>query len=606
MNLYNKTAIFPDVLRYALLPMFGALLLVACTASAQAPTDTSENLVGIWGCERYSGLLAHGELTIDGRGAGWRATISGFDVPVKHENGDVTFSLPEGEGEFRGHLSADSQSVYGDWIQPARDYFNNPYATPVKLSSQGKSVWRGTVMPLDEKFSFYVSIQREPDQSLTAFFNNPEMNFYRHHSFKVTREGTAVHVSNDGGQIDGTFDAQNDILSLRVVDSMPPFQFTRRKGKDAIGFFPRVLPEGEKYVYREPIAEDDGWQTASLDDAGLDQHLISALVDRILGVNLADNPINIQSLLIARHGKLVLEEYFYGFSKERTHDMRSAAKTFAPVLVGIAHDHGTKIGPESPVYSFFPQYKEFANWSERKKRVTVRDIMTMTAGNACDDNDGSSPGNENNMQGQNQQADWYKFTLDLPMVNEPGGEHAIYCSADLNLVGGVVANATGKWLPEFFDEYLARPLQFGNYHLNLTPTGEAYTGGGAYLRPRDELKLGQLYLAGGTWNGRRVVSKEWVADSIAHHSSFTPALKEEGEHQYGYGWHMHSVKAGDRVFRDYNAGGNGGQLVIVIPELDLVVGINGGSYGEFDKWYRWEFELVPQYIIPAAISAQTH
>lgn len=606
MNRYNQPSNVSEVLRYALLPIVGVALLVAHVATAQTPSDALDILVGIWGCEPNSGPLARGELTIDGRGTEWRAAISGFDVPVKHENAAVTFLLPAGEGEFRGRLSADSASIYGDWIQPAGDDFNNRYATAVKLSSQGKSVWRGAVMPLDQKVSFYASVQREPDGSLTAFISNPEMNFFRRRHFKVTREGAVVHFSSEGMRIDGVFDPQNDILSLRLVDFMPPFQFTRREDKDAIGFFPRVLPEGEKYVYRKPIAENDGWQTASLNDAGLDKHLISALIEKILGANLSDNAAYIHSLLIARHGKLVLEEYFYGFSKERTHDMRSASKTFAPVLVGIAHDHGTNLVAESPVYSFFPQYKEFANWSNRKKRVTLRDIMTMTAGNACDDNDDSSPGNEDKIQQQKQQRDWYKFTLDLPMVKDPGGEHAIYCSADLNLVGGVVANATGKWLPEFFDEYLARPLQFGTYHLNLTPTGEAYMGGGAYLRPRDELKLGQLYLKGGLWNGRRVVSKEWVADSIAHHSSFTPVLKEEGEHQYGYGWHIHYLKTGGRVFRDYGAGGNGGQVVVVIPELDLVVGLNGGSYGEFNKWYRWELEIVPQYIISAAISARTH
>jgi CubicO group peptidase (beta-lactamase class C family) len=173
-------------------------------------------------------------------------------------------------------------------------------------------------------------------------------------------------------------------------------------------------------------------------------------------------------------------------------------------------------------------------------------------------------------------------------------------------VGGVVRGATGKWVPDFFDEYLARPLQFHSYHLNLMPTGEAYMGGGAYLRPRDELKLGQLYLGGGLWNGRRVVSQEWVEESTAPHSSFTPAFEAEGEHQYGYGWHIHRLKIGDRIYRDYGAGGNGGQVVIVIPELDLVVGFNGGSYGEFPKWYRWELELVPQYIIPAVISAPSH
>lgn len=73
----------------------------------------------------------------------------------------------------------------------------------------------------------------------------------------------------------------------------------------------------------------------------------------------------------------------------------------------------------------------------------------------------------------------------------------------------------------------------------------------------------------------------------------------DAPHQYGFGWHINQLHVGDRVFRAYSAGGNGGQIVVVIPDLDLVVGINGGSYGEFTKWYRWGLQLVPQYIIAA-------
>lgn len=571
---------------------------------AQASGSSAEDLVGIWGSEPELGPHVRGELTIDGRDTAWRAQVSGFDVGVQHTGNDIRFVLPGGQGEFRGHLSQDSKIIFGQWIQPAGEIFNNRYASPVRLVSLGSSVWRGCVVPLDQKISLYISVQRGQDGTLVAFIANPEMNFFRRRKYKVERNGLGVVFTADGQKLEGTYDEKSDVLSLRIIDFMPPFQFNRRKERDAIGFFPRVGTGN--YVYRKPLAESDGWATASLADAGLDERKISGLIGKILSADPADNPVYIQSLLIARHGKLVLEEYFYGFDKERTHDMRSASKTFAPVLAGIAHDHGAKLGPGTPVYSLFAQYKPFANWDRRKERVTLREIMTMTAGNACDDNDDSSPGNEDHIQNQPEQRDWYKYTLDLPMLRDPGGEHAIYCSADLNLVGGAVAMATGKWLPEFFDENLARPLQFGHYHLNLMPTGEAYMGGGAYLRPRDELKLGQLYLNGGTWNGRRVVSKEWVADSISPHSSFTPALESEGEHRYGYGWHSHDLKFGGRVYRDYGAGGNGGQLVIVIPELDMVVGINGGSYGEFRKWYRWELELVPEYIISAATTVPRH
>lgn len=579
-----------------------ALLALGCV-SGWGDGSGPDALLGVWASELNQGPSVRGELTIDGRGSNWRAAIAGFDVAVEHEKDAVHFSLPGGQGEFRGHLSHDSGSIFGAWIQPASLIHNNRYASPLQLFPLGTSVWRGHIIPLDDRISFYISVQKKEDGSFSAFISNPEANFFRRRTYKVERKGPAVTLANDRQRLPGTFDEKTGSLSLRLVDFMPPFQFTRNKDESAIGFFPRVARDPGGYAYRRPVADGDGWETASLADAGLDPKAITAIVEKILDANLADNPAYIQSLLIARHGKLVVEEYFFGFDKERPHDMRSASKTFAPMLAGIARDHGARLAPDTLVYSLFPQYKDFARWDERKKKVALRDIMTMTAGNACDDNDDNSPGGEDHMQDQEEQRDWYKYTLDLPMVRDPGGEHAIYCSADLNLVGGVVESATGAWLPEFFDEYFARPLQFHSYHLNLMPTGEAYMGGGAHLRPRDELKLGQLYLNGGVWNGRRVVSKAWVDESIAHHSSFTPAWESEGPHEYGYGWHIHRLKVGDRVFRDYAAGGNGGQVVVVIPDLDMVLGFNGGSYGEFGKWYRWELELVPQYIIPAAISS---
>jgi CubicO group peptidase (beta-lactamase class C family) len=277
-------------------------------------------------------------------------------------------------------------------------------------------------------------------------------------------------------------------------------------------------------------------------------------------------------------------------------------KTFAPLLAGVAREQGAKLTPETPVYPLFSQYSSFANWDARKQKMSLRDIMTMTAGNAYDDNDDDSPGNEDRMQSDSQ--NWYKYSLDLPMLKHPGGQEAVYCSADLNLVGGAVAATTHSWLPEFFEQNIARPLQFGLYYLNLMPDGQAYMGGGAYLRPRDQLKLGQLYLAGGVWSGKQIVSKEWVKDSTSFHSRFAPAHSLGQEHEYGYGWHLHNLESGEKNYRVFAAEGNGGQFVIVIPDLDLVVGITGGSYGEFNKWYRWELELVPQFIIPAAGPSQ--
>ena len=589
------------------------LFLLSATTRAQttitsaqpaAATTPADHLVGLWGAELMLGPQVRGELTIDARGSNWQAVIGGYHVPVSRAGDAVSFDLPAGRGKFRGRLSADGHSIHGEWVQPGGVANNNQYASVVELREATAKLWGGTVKPLDDRISFYLSIERAPDGSLTAFIRNPEGNWYRRQTFDVVIKGNTVvlsHRDKDNNGIQGSYDAANDVLLLPLINSYAPLQLTRRKDGNAVGFFPRVLAEGSGYSYQPPVADDDGWATATLADVGLDQKPIFDLVNRILTTPPSlSNHVAIQSLLIARHGKLVFEEYFYGFDKERPHDMRSASKTFAPLLIGIARDHGTKIGPDTPIYSLFPEYKPFANWDDRKNKITLRDLMTMTSGLDCVDSNPNSPGGEDVMQDQTQQPDWYKFFLDLPVLTDAGGKDAGYCSSDINLVGGAVRNATHRWLPDFFDEYVARPLQMRSAYVNLMPTGEAYMGGGLFLRPRDQLKLGQLYLNGGMWNGHRVVSADWVKESLVPRSNFPPVIDVDVDHEYAYAWHTRSQSVGDRVMRHYFAAGNGGQQVIIIPDLDMVVSFTGGDYSEADKYFRWEIQLLPQYIIPAA------
>ena len=210
---------------------------------------------------------------------------------------------------------------------------------------------------------------------------------------------------------------------MPVLGSYPLVQFTRRDQSNAVGFYPRVPWPPDNMCMRSRWPRMTAGRRLRLRTWGLKLAPIAELIKRILTTPPSlSNPVNIQGLLIARHGKLVLEEYFYGFDKQRPHDMRSASKTFAPVLVGLAREHGANIPLDSPVYSYFPEYKPFANWDERKNKITVRDLLDMTSGLACDDHDPSSAGNEDVMQSQTAQNDWYKFMLDLPMARDPGGE----------------------------------------------------------------------------------------------------------------------------------------------------------------------------------------
>jgi CubicO group peptidase (beta-lactamase class C family) len=602
-HLFRGPAALTLVRRIYLVSSLLAFLLANPSALyPQAPATSSNQLVGLWGTERSFGPLVRGTITIDGRQPQWRAEIAGFEVPVERNGDRLSFLLPDGAGEFRGQLDSTLKTIRGQWIQPVGAVNNNRYATPVRLVTASQSVWTGRVVPLDDEVSFYLSIKAQPDGSTTAVIVNPEFNLFRRRSYIITSTGSNVtfaNAKNTRDHFDGTLNKESDRLFLPLLDGSPPLAFSRRDRGGALNFYSRT-PDASKYTYIKPVA-GDGWTTASLDDVGLSEKPIAALIEQILTADPSNNPVDIDSLLIARHGRLVLEEYFHGFDKERPHDMRSASKTLAPMLAGIARDHGVHFSPDTPLESLFPKEKPFAHRDARKSDVTLKTLMTMTSGLACDDNDDASPGNEDNMQNQTVQPDWYRYTLDLPMAAEPGGQHAVYCSADLNLVGGAVARATHTWLPDFFERYLASPLQFGAYYINLMPTGEAYMGGGLYLRPRDELKLGQLYLSGGLWHGSRVISQDWVRQSTTASSTFDPQSEYDAPHEYGFGWHINHLRGGDRTFLAYSAGGNGGQIIMVIPDLDLVVGINGRSYGEFTKWYRWGLQLVPQYIIPALV-----
>jgi CubicO group peptidase (beta-lactamase class C family) len=554
-----------------------------------------DEITGLWGCERVLGPEVRGKLSLEKVGAQWRAEIMDFEASAVP--GDImTFSFPGNRGELRVRRAAENNFI-GHWIQPGGIVTGYSHATGIELARTGEGIWTGEVVPFDDRLALYLVIERQQNGDLTAYVRDPDANsgvFLRIE--RVEHDGNQVRVvSSRHGEITGRYDAESGTFSMKLPTYPVTLDFTRRGRDEAAGFYPRTS-DGDRYVYRPPLATGDGWRTGSLQDAHIDSAPITALVEQIIGTQATGlRTPYIQGLLVARHGMLVLEEYFYGFHRDRPHDTRSATKSLTTALVGIAIDMGAQIGVNAPVRSLFPNYTEFAHDDQGKQAITVRHLLTMTSGLACDDNDDDSPGNEDTMQSQHEQPDWYKFTLDLPMAGEPGGE-TVYCTAGINLLGGVISHATSQWLPDFFRENFAKPLDFGRYYLQLMPPPlrDMYLGGGHYLLPRDQMKLGQLYLDGGRWNGRQVVSKEWVDSSLQAHSHFP-------DHDYGYGWHLGEYSVGGRTYRRVEANGNGGQLVIIIPDLDMVVQFTAANYANYPTWAKFRDELVPQFIIPAAI-----
>jgi CubicO group peptidase (beta-lactamase class C family) len=325
----------------------------------------------------------------------------------------------------------------------------------------------------------------------------------------------------------------------------------------------------EPYRYSTPADVGDGIATGNAAETGFDTATIAGMVGRVIDGSYPD----VHSILVYRAGKLVVEEYFYGYNRDRTHQMRSATKSVVSALVGIAIDRGALANESELVTKRLP-YASYANPDPRKDALTLRDLLTMQTGLACDDWDGKSPGNESLVY---LSEDWVKFVLDLPMIADPG-THGSYCSGGVSVAGRIVERATGKSLPMFAQENLFGPLGIrgDDYRWNYTlSSSNAATFAQLYLRPRDMLKLGILFQQQGSWKGRQVISRDWVKRSTGEWSTV-------GDQKYGYFWWHQWVMAqspsGPRRVDMVVATGNGGQKIYLVPSLDLIVVLTGGNY----------------------------
>ncbi|MEX0733582.1 MAG: serine hydrolase [Steroidobacteraceae bacterium] len=602
---------------------FVAELLLCGAACAQAEEPSAppadDSLIGIWSYATSFGSPLEGELTVAREGAGWSARIAETEVRFQSPPERIRFEFPDGGGHFRGALTADG--IHGFWIRPGVTIdprypggSSQPFTTPLVLSSAGPDTWRGTVRPLANSFTLYLRIFRNEEGTLVGAFRNPEQHSHGPAmQYRVTQKANIVRFTAGADpaapeyQLEATRMPAPDRLCIAWEYAGGAIELLRRTPEQAASFFPRP-PGSAPYVYRQPPALGDGWTIARAGEVGLDEAGIGRMVQTIIdGDPAARRPSLIHSMLVAYRAKLVLEEYFFGFDRDQPHDLRSAGKTFSSVLLGAAMRDGKPIGPDTRIYELMAAKGPFANADPRKAQITLAHLMTHAAGLACNDYDDASPGNENTMQTQSAKPDWWKYTLDLSMAHEPGARYA-YCSANINLMGGALTTATGTWLPELFEQKIARPLQFGEWHWNLMPTGEGYLGGGAFLLPRDLLKVGQAYLDGGVWNGKRIVDAAWVKESTTPRMRISPETTgitaEEFPNYYSegsdaYAWHLNGLRSGEQVYDAYAATGNGGQVLIVVPQFQLAAVFTGGNYRQGGIWGRWADQLIGGYIIPA-------
>jgi CubicO group peptidase (beta-lactamase class C family) len=562
---------------------------------------SADELVGLWRAEQRFGPDARGPLVLERTPSGWVADFMGRVHDVHATDAMLSFELPDDAGSFLARMDGDKPAGTARWTTSRSKTNGSRYATPVRLEADGANRWRGDIVPRDDGFTLYLMVAKRPDGTIGAFLRNPERNIGVFSNIdRLERSGDTVRLvgrvrgeKSDSILFTAQFDRENGILSVPFPNRGGTYDFRRDPDPDS-GFFPRGR-EPQRYVYRPPLARDDGWPTAAVADVGIDRDGIERLVQMIV-----DMPIDsvhtpeIHGLLIARHGKLVLEEYFHGEHRDKLHETRSAAKSLTSTLVGAAIESGMSVGLSTPVYATMFGGHVPPDTESRKRAMTLEHLLTMRSGYFCDDSNPDAPGNEVRMLDQEDEPDYYRFTLRLPLDRDPGAR-SVYCSIDPNLALGVLERATGEAVIDVFERLLRGPLQIATYAWPLSPAGQPYGGGGVQFLPRDFMKLGQLMLNGGTWQGRRILDREFVAHASA-------PLHELESIRYGLLWWSIEYPYKNRTLRAFFAGGNGGQGVIVIPELDLVVATYGGNYADRAGLYMQQ-ELTPRHILPAVREA---
>jgi len=351
-------------------------------------------------------------------------------------------------------------------------------------------------------------------------------------------------------------------------------------------FPPRIDEFGKsqrEYTYQAPIKIDDGWNVSSLAEEGVNEEIINDMMTAILSGKYP----KLFSIVLIRNGSLILEEYLYYNNRYWLREFRSAGKSVTSVLMGIAFDKGLIKGVDEKLFDFFPAFEKGGNWDRRKDDVSLHHVLSMRWGF-----DESGPANDVPWYTEN----WITKTLSLPLISEPG-EKFEYHSAIPALCGPILESMTGMPVTEFAEEYLFGPLQISDYRWHTLPDGNTLTAGGMFMRPRDMAKLGYLILNHGQWHGRQILSEKWIDIS-------TRTYLSDDELGYGYYWWLSKYKGGNDFYETIFASGHGGQRVMVVPKLELVV-VFTSKPDDNPKGQTRILQIFENFILPSMLNSDS-
>ena len=363
------------------------------------------------------------------------------------------------------------------------------------------------------------------------------------------------------------------------------------------------------YTYKSPENIDDGFDVGSLEEVNIGQALIEKAAYDINRGKFGE----VYSMLILKDGKLVFEEYFEGhkyqwgapnycgdlvtWDRSMLHVLQSVTKSITSTCIGIAIDNGFIKSVDQSIFDYLSEYQHLN--TDGKEKITIEHLLTMTSGLEWDEWGASNTNVENDAIGL-----WFydkgpiNYVLERSLVYEPGTRFT-YNGGGMDVLGEIIKNATNMGFDEFLGNYLLEPLGIDYFDwYGRFENGVFDAASGLKITPRDMAKIGVTFLNNGVWNGKQIISEQWIKKSATSYPGNT-GIKvpgtDSGRVGYSYSWWTKQYSNSDKKINMFWAGGYGGQRIMVFPEINSVVVFTGGNWTSKEE----TFKILGKYIIPA-------
>ena len=330
------------------------------------------------------------------------------------------------------------------------------------------------------------------------------------------------------------------------------------------------------------------------------------IMDRL---NLADKvaqmkPKKLSSIVVNVNGKKVHESYYNGTKAEDLHDIRSASKSFTSLMFGVAIKDGHFSSEKDLIATTFPDYGHLISANEAKQKITYFDLLSNTNPVECDDMNQFSQGNEERMY---LRKDWLSFFFELPlranppwetpMAEQPYGRDFSYCTAGIFTVGAAIERKTQTSLANYTQTALFSPIGIQKSIWQSNAMGQTQGGGGVRIKPTDLIKVGQLLINQGKWQGKQLIQKEWIKKSFTDYSLAMPDLNAT----YGLTWWILPFQVNGKTIKTFAAAGNGGNYLFVIPSLETTAVITATAYNT-RYMHQQTHEILSTIVLPAIVN----